>query len=548
MSSFSVLKEMIKRFQGKRAILYFGEILLMGITMGALNVVFSKMIGDLSNAAIYNQNIKDIAMGRYLLALLVVILINNFLGVCYNNEAKRTANTISNSVFAKAFYLPIDFYDSHHSGDYMSKLIYDCEMASGVFGSRLRRLIMPVVIVCVCVVPMFIMCPPVMAGLFTISLLSLFLDVGMIPLLKKFSVKISNCNKELTKSITNMLQGMETIRMYPLKDAVSKTYDKANETCADSMLKQGNMEAVVSGIRSAFDLIGSLVFLALGLVYMDKTGGKVGNLVSLYLLYGTFQYHFLQIGVYIPSLASFLVNGERVLTFLDSREEQSARKDTAAFTGHDSDEISLEVRNITFGYEGSDSAVFENFSLSVTKGSYAITGESGRGKSTLAKLILGFYPLASGDILINGIAASQCGVEQMRKQIAYIPQEPYLFHMSIRENIRLGKTDATEEEIVNAAKAAYAHDFIMKLEHGYDTVLGERGNTVSGGQRQRIAIARAVIRNAPVIIMDEATSALDNESEKCILNVIDRLKENAIVLMIAHRPSTIEIADQVIEI
>ncbi len=304
---------------------------------------------------------------------------------------------------------------------------------------------------------------------------------------------------------------------------------------------------MAAGIRSAFDLLGSLVFLALGLLYMEKSGGKVGNLISLYTMYGVFQWHFLQIGVYIPSLTAYLVNGERVIKFLDSTEEQSDGEGGAS-AGLSDGADSLTVENISFAYENSPKPVFENYSVTFSKGSHAITGESGRGKSTLAKLILGFYPTDSGRILIDGCDIAKCGYREARKKMAYIPQEPYLFHMSIRENIRLGNPTASDEEVVRAAKAAHAHEFIMRLEQGYDTVLGERGSTVSGGQRQRLAIARAVIKNAPIIIMDECTSALDNESERYITEVINELKKKAIVLMIAHRPDTIRTADKVVEI
>lgn len=564
MSNFNVLKEMIKRFQGKRAILYFGEIILMGIGCGIVNIMISDISGQLSNAAIYGQGLEEIGLLRSLVVVLVIMLWNNFLGVCYNNEAKITSNAIHNLVFAKAFALPMSFYEKNHSGEYMSKLIYDAELASGVFGSRLRRLIMPVLISGICVVPMFLLCPPVMAGLFVLSVISLAMNIGMVPVLKKYSKKISDNNKELTKSITNIISGMDTIRMFPLGRAMLRNYDEANDACADSLIKQGNIEGLVAAIRTAFDLIGSLVFLALGLIYMERTGGRIGNLVSLYILYGTFQYHFLQIGLYIPSLASFLVNGERVLKFLDSEEEPGLvvwanGKDTTGGAAGQPGESgaaegvlrqihSLALENLTFGYEGSDSLVFAQYSEQFGRGFTALVGPSGKGKSTLAKLLLGFYPLQGGEIYVNDRPVSQMDIQSFRQQIAYIPQEPYMFHMSVRDNLMLVNPLAAEEEMIAATKAAYAHDFIMALPQGYDTILGERGNSLSGGQRQRLAIARAIIKKSQIVLMDEATSALDHESEAYILDTIDNIKAHTIVIMIAHRPSTIERADRIVEL
>ena len=186
--------------------------------------------------------------------------------------------------------------------------------------------------------------------------------------------------------------------------------------------------------------------------------------------------------------------------------------------------------------------------MKIEKGSFvAITGESGCGKSTLAKLLLGFYPLEKGTIIINGKTYSDLTLKEIREQISYVPQEPYLYKTTIAENISYGKYGATRNDIIEAAKAANAHDFIMKLPNGYNTLLGERGNTLSGGEKQRIAIARAIIRNSPIILLDEATSALDNESESLIQETIKSLKGGRTILMIAHRPSTIAAADTVIK-
>lgn len=204
----------------------------------------------------------------------------------------------------------------------------------------------------------------------------------------------------------------------------------------------------------------------------------------------------------------------------------------------------VEFDNITFAYEGQEQKIFDGYSAAFTMGkSYAITGESGRGKSTLMKLLMGFYRISGGSIRIGGHDIYELGLENTRKLIAYIPQEPYMFYDTVRENIRNGNPVASDEEIIRAAKKANAHDFILQLENGYDTILGERGNTLSGGQRQRVAIARAILKNAPVIILDEATSALDNESEQLIQQSINDMKDGRLILMIAHRPSTIATAD-----
>ncbi|MGN0319467.1 MAG: ABC transporter ATP-binding protein [Lachnospira sp.] len=544
MSNIRTLKELVKRFQGMRAFLYFGEIIGMGIIDGLSVVLTSRIIGIITDTAVYGGNIWDTDILTYIIIITVgKIGVAGVLSVLYNDEAKRTGANMRNIVFSKALMLPVNFYEKHHTGDFMAKLTYDTNMASGVFGSRIRRVMMPVIMVCVCIIPMFVLCPPVMAGLLILCILSLTLNFVMIPVMEKYSGNISDGNKEISKSVTNMLQGMETIRMFPLKKVISESYNCANESCGKNMKIQGRIESLIAALRAAFDLIGALVFLALGILYVRNTGGKLGNLVSLYSIYGAFQYNFLLMGQYIPSLASWLVNARRVLDFLDTEEETDREGDGRISSGIDV-EHKVEFKNITFGYEGKDANVFENYNAVFDKGkSYALVGESGRRKSTLTKLLLGFYPLKKGQIFIDGTDIKELGLVNARDEIAYIPQEPYLFKCSIMENIRMGRTDATDEEVYAAARQANAHDFIVGLENGYDTISGERGNTLSGGQKQRIAIARAILKNAPIIIFDEATSALDNETERLIGESVMSMKEGRLILMIAHRPSTIETAD-----
>lgn len=544
MKNLRIIKQLVVRFQGWRAILYFGEIILMGIINGITVVMLSDIIGLITDTAVSGGNIWDTDIVKRIIVFSVLEFgVSNILGVCYNNEAKRTGATMRNIVFGKALMLPVSFYENNHTGDFMSKLTYDTNMASGIFGSRFRRVMMPVIIVCVCVVPMFMKCPPVMAGLLVLCILSLSLNLAMVPVLAGYSRSISDDNKAISRSVTDMLQGMETIRMFPLQSVIGQKYNEANERCGRNMKKQGRIESVVAALRNAFDLIGAVAFLAMGIIYIQKYNGKVGSLLALYTMYGAFQYNFLMMGQYIPSLTSWLVNAERVLEFLELPEE-SLRNCSDYNAANVPAQADVEFDNITFAYEGQEQKIFDGYSAAFTMGkSYAITGESGRGKSTLMKLLMGFYRISGGSIRIGGHDIYELGLENTRKLIAYIPQEPYMFHDTVRENIRNGNPAASDEEIIRAAKKANAHDFILQLENGYDTILGERGNTLSGGQRQRVAIARAILKNAPVIILDEATSALDNESEQLIQQSINDMKDGRLILMIAHRPSTIATAD-----
>jgi len=211
-------------------------------------------------------------------------------------------------------------------------------------------------------------------------------------------------------------------------------------------------------------------------------------------------------------------------------------------------EASIEYRNVSFSYDDANNdSVFENLSLTIQPGEkVGFAGRSGGGKTTLTKILLRFADIQSGAIVIDGQDISKATQSSVRSAISYVPQEPYLFHRSLRDNIAYGKTDATEPEIIAAAKKAHAMEFIEDLPHGLNTIVGERGVKLSGGQRQRIAIARAILKDAPILILDEATSALDSESERLIQDALDKLMKNKTSIVIAHRLSTIAKLDRII--
>ncbi|MCA9325972.1 ATP-binding cassette domain-containing protein, partial [Candidatus Saccharibacteria bacterium] len=209
----------------------------------------------------------------------------------------------------------------------------------------------------------------------------------------------------------------------------------------------------------------------------------------------------------------------------------------------------VDFSNVSFAYRdnNAEQTVFDNLELSIEPGEHVgLVGPSGGGKSTLTRLLLRFDDITNGAILIDGQDIRRITQTSLRDAVGYVPQEPLLFHRSIRENIAYGRPDATQAQIENAAQEAQAHDFISKLPNGYETVVGERGVKLSGGQRQRVAIARAILKDAPILVLDEATSALDSESEKAIQTALWELMKNKTSLVIAHRLSTIQRLDRIL--
>jgi len=342
----------------------------------------------------------------------------------------------------------------------------------------------------------------------------------------------------MTERLSNLLQGIEMTKIFSAGKQIIEKYKDANGDFAKSQKKKNIFSACLEGINAGFDLICSLAFLGVGIYYVEKGVTTIGSLTAIYAMYGAFSWQFLQIGRYIPELVNCISIAGRVFEFLDEVEEPETYNVACA-----SGKEYIEFEDITFGYT-EDKKILDHFSLSIKKGtSVAITGTSGRGKSTLAKILLGFYEPEEGRISIGGKSLQELGLENLREMIAYVPQEPYIYNVSIKENIAYGNINATDDEIIIAAKAANAHEFIERQENGYNTIPGERGGKLSGGERQRIAIARAVLKNAPILLLDEATSALDNESERLVQEALDNLMKDRTTIMIAHRPSTIASAD-----
>lgn len=466
----------------------------------------------------------------------------------YNIEAKRGIAKVEKMVFSKAMRLPMSYYEQNHSGDFMSKLIFDTERAGDIYGSRLRRLLAAIISAVVYLVPMFYFSWQLTLCLLVISMVSFVVNMRFMAPMKQAGGRLSKQNGVMTEKLTNILAGMELTKIFPAGKKLFDDYDTANKECYKIQIKTNQMSAALESLNCLFDLTGSLAFLGLGIWFVSKNLIDLGELTAIYTIYGAFRYVFLDIGRYLPQMMNCIANAENVYQFLCKEEEPEqygyqCTEDVPA-------NAALSIQHLTFSYD-KERKILEDFSMEIEKGNcVAITGASGRGKSTLAKLLLGFYAPDSGSISIFGKSYENRSLEEVRQLIGYVPQEPYLYGVSIAENIAYGKGVSLEEvsmeEIIGAAKAANAHEFIMKLPNGYDTIPGERGNQLSGGEKQRIAIARAIIKNAPILLLDEATSALDNESERLVNEALDRLCRGRTTIMIAHRQSTIAMADRVV--
>ncbi len=535
------------KVMGKRMYLYLGAIFVMSVTFSMFSIMSSllmKSVVDIAQVGEYQKLATTI--GVIVGIGIVSLLIYRVATICYNVEAKRVYGVLSEAVLETEMHLPYSYYEKHHSGEIISKILYDLTKMGDIYGSRLRRVVMPFIQVVVFLIPMFLLSWQLTLCLVGVNAIMMGLEMMMLNPMHKVSTELSAINTKMTSRLSDLLQGMEQVRMYASGYKTIDEFKTQNHCYAKKSNKMILYIACLESGGKGFELLCSLVFLMIGIYFVEKGYTTLGALTAIYTMYGVFSFQFLQMGRYIPELVGCLVNAKNIFDFLDeAREPQNWYTDSFAKEKYIKKEFAITINSVTFSYDG-ENAVLQDFSLQVKSGEcVAITGASGCGKTTLSKLLLGLYPLDGGTIIINGLDIKKCHLTALRKQIAYVPQEPYLFNGSIEENIRMGRANATEEEIIKAAKQANAHEFIIHLSEGYQTKVGERGNNLSGGQRQRIAIARAILKDSPIILMDEATSALDNESEQFVNDALKNLQGQKTIVMIAHRPSTIQLADRV---
>lgn len=553
------------RTMGKRRFMYYGSILGMSITFAMFSVMeafLMKIVVDIAQKGEWDRLISSVVI--IVITGVIVLLGYRFACIRYNVEAKRIYGKLYEQVLSHEMKLLCEYYENHHSGEMLSKVSFDLGRMGDIFGSRFRRVVMPFIMVVVFLVPMFALSWQLTLCLVAVNTVLIGVTMVLTGPLKSLSKKMSESNSIMTKHITDLIQGIIQVRMFP---AGGKTVDRYNEEAdvyAVKSDKRNMFSSLLECANTGFDLICNLVFLALGILFVQKGYTTLGAIAAIYTMYGRFSRQFLQMGKYIPELIAYLTYAQNIFDFLDEKTEEvmlnrqefnkeRLHNEINNSCGHNNIDYSVNISNLTFSYIKDENntpvVVLDNYNERIKSGEFvAVTGASGSGKTTLSKLLMGFYKPDSGMIEVCGNNLDDISLSAGRSFFALVPQDAILFNMSIMDNIRMGRLDATEAEIIKAAKMANAHQFITEFTDGYDTVVGEKGMAVSGGQRQRIAIARAILKNAPIMLMDEATSALDNESERAVNETLQNLKGRMTIIMIAHRTSTIQMADRVISL
>jgi subfamily B ATP-binding cassette protein MsbA len=340
--------------------------------------------------------------------------------------------------------------------------------------------------------------------------------------------------------------GMRVVKAFNARDFILKKLD--DETSYHrkvnlSIARKNELSSPVSETLGVM-IVAGIMYVGGSLVLAENSTLNAGEFMMFLGLFVQIIQPAKNFSNGITSVQKGTVSAQRIFDIIDTVPVVQNKPNAIVL---DSFTEAVEFRNVTFGYDKDH--VLHNINLKIEKGkTIALVGPSGGGKSTLADLVPRFYDPTKGEVTLDGIPLTDYEIESLRKQMGVVTQESILFNDTIFNNIAFGMTNVREEDVIHAAKVANAHDFIMQTEHGYQTAIGERGSKLSGGQRQRLSIARAVLKNPPILILDEATSALDSESERLVQDALSNLMQNRTSIVIAHRLSTIQHADEIIVI
>ncbi len=468
-------------------------------------------------------------------------LVNAFAGYCMTWVARSVVNVLRQRVFSHIVRLPADYYDEAPSGQLLSKILYDVEQVAQVSANALTDLVQNICLVAGLLTVMMAICWQLsLMFLLTIPFIGVLVNFTN-KRVRRISHKIQGAMGDVTSTASEAIEGYREVRLFGGEQHEIEKFNTATEHSRVQDMKVAMSKAInISGVQTIIALgIAGIILAAIQLqsVITVTAGSFLAIIAAMLQLIKPMKVLTTLNTVFQRGLAG----AESVFRVLDEPQESA---EGARFDSRVKGDISF--KNVSYAYRDGH-RVLHDVSFEIEAGqTVALVGHSGSGKTTLASLIPRFYSLSEGEILIDGQPIQKLALESLRAQMALVSQQVTLFDDTLANNIAYGAFDVSRELVVKAAKYAYADEFIEKLPDGYDTRIGENGVLLSGGQRQRLAIARAILKDAPILILDEATSALDTKSEQVIQAALEHVMENRTTLVIAHRLSTIQRADKII--
>ena len=546
--------EKIKDFKGtvKRLVGYLIEkkasiliVFILCFVNTLISIFGTRLNGYTIDNFIETGDMKGLA---FICTILVLMYLVNIFSTYYQNIvmlkiAQRVSARIRKDLFINLQKLPLRYFDNNSSGDLMSRLTNDVDNINTTLSQSITQLFSGIINVVGMFIAMVILSPLLtLIGMITVPLTFITTKI-LAKKTQKFFVKQQQELGNLNGYIEEMVSGQKVVLLFSEEEKVKGEFSEINERLTKSAIIAQGVSSFMGPINNFINNISYLIISVVGGYLILKGSAITVGVVFSFLLYmRNFTRPINEIMNLFNTIQSALAGAERVFEVIDEEKEKDKEgaKSITNIDGH------VELKNVTFSYE-KGKEILKNVSIEAKKGEViAIVGPTGAGKTTVVNLLTKFYKIDSGEILIDGKNIDDITRESLRKSVAMVLQDTYLFSESVSENIRYGRLEATEEEIIEAAKIADAHHFIKQLPEGYNTILADNGCNLSQGQRQLLAIARAILSKASILILDEATSSIDTRTEVLIQNAMLKLMQGKTTFVIAHRLSTIRNADKIL--
>lgn len=540
MDRYKQLLAFIKPYKMRLAL---GVVCMIVAALGYLVVPW--LIRNVVDGVLQNKDLGLLTL--IVIAILIIFLIRGFATYGQNYMmayvGQRVVIDIRETLFKHLQRLDQAYFDTRKTGVIMSNITSDVGALQQAIVDNLISFMTEGVTLVGSLVFMFYLD-------WKLSLLTLIIVPVVLGLTNVFGKRLRSAGHEVqgrTADITAFLQevisGARVIRSFARESFEFKRFEKENKNNFDAAMKATKLTAIMGPMVEFSAAIAVVVILWYGGYSVVQGYITAGSLIAFLIYAINLANPVKRLTQVYGNIQKALAAGDRIIDILETQPHVKELP-TAKTMDHVKGEVHFD--NVQFSYDAENLAL-KGVTLHVKPGeTVAIVGPSGAGKSTIANLLPRFYDVTGGNIRIDGMDIREATFTSLRENIGLVPQDTMLFNASVRDNILYGRLDATDEEVLAAAKAANAIEFIEKLPQGFDTMVGERGNSLSGGQRQRIAIARAILKNPSILILDEATSALDTESEKIVQEALERLMKGRTALVIAHRLSTVQHADHIV--
>jgi ABC-type multidrug transport system fused ATPase/permease subunit len=555
---YSLIWTLLKPYRGSLAIIMLGMLVQTAMSVAApwpLKVILDNVVGehklspwlhDFLRPFLSSGTKMQIAAAAAIVTVLIALVgaASSYLANYYTTSVGQwVANDLRLRTYHHLQQLSLNYYNTHEMGALLSTLTADVQTIQNFASSSTLGILVDMFTIVAMLIIMFWLN-------WDFTLIAVGVTPFMLLMVSRFKKAVKKATREVRKQQSNIVavvqQGLESMRVvkaFGRQDLEQEELSEASKATVEAALKARRVKALLSPIVSVTVSLCTAFVLWRSSSLMLK-GTMTAGALTVFLSYLTKFFKPVQdLATMTNTIAQTAVGVERVRAILEANEvieERPDARDPQALRGQ------IKFENVAFSYN-KDAPVLTDVNFEIKAGQMVgVVGPTGGGKSTIVSLIPRFYDPSAGKVSVDGVDLRDYKIHGLRNQIAYVLQETVLFRGTVAENIAYGRGSATRDEVVEAAKLANADEFIVKMPQGYDTMVGDRGDTLSGGQRQRIGIARALIRNNPILILDEPTAALDTESEKLVIEALERLMKGRTVITIAHRLSTIRNSDKIV--